>query len=100
MLLAKVLSRVVSTAKLESVPEAQLLEIEPLPGFGERTAKGKAIPFIAIDTVGAGPGDLVLVLQEGTGARQCVSPEAPDRPLPAQVVIVGIVDHVESEQGG
>jgi microcompartment protein CcmK/EutM len=47
--------------------------------------------LIAVDTVDAGIGDRVLVLDEGNGARQVVgSSDAPIRS-----VIVGIVDAVE-----
>jgi microcompartment protein CcmK/EutM len=88
MILAKVLSRVVSTAKLESLPHRALLCVEPLPGFGDRT------PLIAIDSVQAGPGDIVLVVQEGTGARQATLDD-PSQPMPAQIAVVGIVDHVD-----
>jgi microcompartment protein CcmK/EutM len=88
MILAKVISRVVSTAKLDSLPHRALLTVEPLDGFGDRT------PMIAIDSVQAGPGDTVLILQEGTGVRQAVL-EDPSQPLPAQVAIVGIVDQVD-----
>ena len=49
--------------------------------------------LIAVDTVGAGPGERVLVLDEGNGARQIVgSPDAPVRS-----VIVGIVDAADVE---
>ena len=88
MILAKVLSRVVSTAKLDSLPKRQLLNVEPLDGFGDRT------PVVVIDSVSAGPGDIVLVLQEGTGARQATL-EDPSLPLPAQMAAVGIVDQVD-----
>ncbi len=88
MILAKVLSRVVSTAKLDSLPHRALLTVEPLAGFGDRTH------LIAIDSVQAGPGDIVLVVQEGTGARQATLDD-PSKPMPAQIAIVGIVDHVE-----
>jgi microcompartment protein CcmK/EutM len=47
---------------------------------------------IAIDTVGAGVGQRVLVLEEGNGARQVM--EAPDGPV--RSVIVGIVDDISS----
>ena len=87
MILAKVISRVVSSAKLESLPARPLLTVQPLPGFGDQ------IPLIAIDTVSAGIGDTVLVMQEGTGARQAALSD-PSLPLPAQVAIVGIVDHI------
>lgn len=89
MILAKVLSRVVSNARLESIPDGQLLAIEPLEGFGDRA------PLVAIAGAQAGPGDLVLVLQEGSGARQAVLDD-PTVPLPAQVAIVGIVDAIET----
>ncbi len=64
-----------------------MLSVKPLPGFGDPA------PIIAIDGVQAGPGDIVLVLQEGTGARQAVLDD-PSQPLPAQAAVVGIVDHV------
>ncbi|MEK6704317.1 MAG: EutN/CcmL family microcompartment protein [Bdellovibrionota bacterium] len=88
MILAKVISRVVATAKSPRLPHRQLLSVEPLPGFGDPNH------IVAIDAVEAGPGDTVLVLQEGTGARQAVL-EDPTQPLPAQMVIVGVVDQVE-----
>ena len=87
MIIGKVGNRGVSNAKLESLPSRQLLEVVPEEGFG------KPEPIIAIDTVQAGPGDRVLILQEGTGARQTV--DYGDNPLPAQMVVVGIVDEVE-----
>jgi ethanolamine utilization protein EutN len=47
---------------------------------------------IAIDTVGAGVGQRVLVLEEGNGSRQVVrSADAPVRS-----VIVGIIDEVQT----
>lgn len=88
MILAKVISRVVSTAKSDTLPRSQLLLVRPLEGFGDTT------PLIALETVQAGPGDTVLVLQEGTGARQ-VALEDSTKPLAAQVVIVGIVDEID-----
>jgi ethanolamine utilization protein EutN len=48
-------------------------------------------PFVAVDRVQAGVGDLVLLMQEGSSARHMFNePEAPVRST-----IVGIVDHVE-----
>jgi microcompartment protein CcmK/EutM len=87
MILAEVVSRVVSTAKSDRLPARQLLEVRPLAGFGDQ-------PLIALDSVEAGPGDTVLVLQEGTGARQAAL-EDPSQPLPAQMVVVGIVDEIQ-----
>ncbi len=91
MLLAKVISTVVATAKSDRLPARQLLSVEPLPGFGDSTQ------LIAIDTVQAGVGDIVLVLQEGTGARQAALSDA-SQPMPAQMAIVGIVDEVHYDE--
>lgn len=88
MILGKVVRRVVSHAKLDRIPARPLLTVQPLVEYGDPKN-----PLIAIDTVEAGPGDLVLVLQEGTGARQAAL-EDPSVPLPAQAVIVGVVDSV------
>lgn len=46
--------------------------------------------LIAIDAVGAGPGEAVLVLDEGNGARQVLD----DATAPVRSVVVGIVDQV------
>ena len=93
MILGKVISRIVSTAKLESLPHKQLLSIQPLKGFGPQDVR-----FVAIDAIEAGPGDCVLVLQEGTGAREVLWEEV-DQPLPAQMVVVGIVDEIQGAEG-
>ncbi|MGE0614401.1 MAG: EutN/CcmL family microcompartment protein [Bacteriovoracia bacterium] len=89
MILAKVTGRVVSTAKLDSIPARQLLEVLPVEGFGDVKK-----PLIAIDTVSAGPGDTVLLLEEGTGARQAALPD-PSAPMAAQLVVIAVVDEVQ-----
>jgi microcompartment protein CcmK/EutM len=48
--------------------------------------------IVAVDTVGAGVGELVLVLDEGNGARQVLD----SANGPVRSVIVGIVDHIEA----
>ena len=49
--------------------------------------------LIAIDSVDAGVGQSVLVLDEGNGARQIVSSTT----APVRSIIVGIIDSVDSE---
>lgn len=88
MILAKVTNRVVSSAKLDSLSGQHLLEVVPTPECGG------GLPIIALNGAQAGPGDLVLVMQEGTGAREVLL-ENTTLPLPAQAVIVGVVDSVE-----
>lgn len=47
---------------------------------------------LAVDSVGAGVGETVLVLDEGNSARQLLGLEAG---APVRTVIVGIIDSVE-----
>ena len=46
--------------------------------------------IIAVDSVGAGAGETVLLLDEGTSARQIVGQD----PAPIRAMVVGIVDEV------
>ena len=47
---------------------------------------------IAVDAVGAGAGETVLILDEGTSARQVVG----ETVAPIRAVVVGIVDHIDT----
>lgn len=49
--------------------------------------------IIAVDTVEAGPGDHVLILDEGNGARQVLN----DPSGPIRSVIVGVIDSAQVE---
>jgi ethanolamine utilization protein EutN len=84
--LARVVGTVVSTVKSPIFDDRALLLCDLMEPDG-RAAGGY---LIAVDTVGAGAGELVLILDEGTGARQIVG--AANGPL--RTVIVGIVDEV------
>ncbi len=82
MKLAKVVGTVVATIKAPIFEERALLLVDLLEPDG-RPSGGY---LIAVDTVGAGAGETVLVLDEGTSARQIVG--EPSGPL--RTVIVGI----------
>jgi microcompartment protein CcmK/EutM len=58
-----------------------------LPGMA-----GTGDYIVAVDSVDAGVGETVLVLDEGNGARQVL--ESPDGPV--RSVIVGIIDDIET----
>jgi len=45
---------------------------------------------IAVDVVDAGVGEMVLIMDEGTGARQILDKTV----APVRAIVVGIVDHV------
>jgi len=77
---------VVSTIHLPIIAGRRLLLVDLLDLDGDATGNY----VIAIDTVDAGAGETVLVLDEGNGARQVLG--EPDAPVRA--VIVGVVDEV------
>lgn len=88
MYLARVFGNVVSTIKHPFFAGHKLMLVERLALDGAAEAKYD----IAVDLVQAGPGDVVLVLDEGSSARQLLDAE-PNGPVRA--VIVGIVDAVD-----
>lgn len=87
MFLADVVGTVVSPVQIPLLDGKKLLVVRPVQPNGDRTAKTK----IAIDTIGAGEGDRVLVLDEGNSARQILG----DPDAAARTVVVGFVDAVE-----
>jgi ethanolamine utilization protein EutN len=94
MFLAKVTGSVVSTQKVRSMTGHKLLIVEPLrvdPQTKDRLV-GTGRSFVVVDTVGAGQGEMVLIVQ-GSSAR--LTPET-DK-LPVDATIIGIVDSVHVE---
>ncbi|MBN1772955.1 MAG: EutN/CcmL family microcompartment protein [Deltaproteobacteria bacterium] len=87
MFLAKVVGNVVSTRKAEKLVGVKLLVVEPVD-FAKQQPDGK--PLVAIDSVGAGEGEVVLVVQ-GSSAR--LTDTTKDTPVDA--TIMGIIDYVE-----
>lgn len=87
MKLARVVGTVVSTIKSPILEGRALLLVDLLEPDG-REAGGY---LIALDTVGAGAGETVLILDEGTSARQIIGASSG----PLRTVVVGIVDAVE-----
>ncbi len=92
MKIGRVSGTVVATICSPVFENRKLLLVDLLDLDGKETGKD----LIAVDMVGAGAGETVLVLDEGNGARQVL--KAPDAPVRA--VVVGIVDHIESNHGG
>lgn len=83
--LAKVVGNIVSTLKPDSFKGGKLLLINPI-GLDEETDNN---PEVAIDLVDAGPGDVVLVVNEGNTARQLLKTDK----IPVRTLVVGVVDH-------
>jgi ethanolamine utilization protein EutN len=84
MIIGKVVGTVVATRKNDRLVGSKLLIVEPLDNMVKGTGR-----FIAIDNVGAGVGENVLVVL-GSGAR--VGCNMKDSPIDA--AIVGIVDTI------
>lgn len=87
MKLARVAGTVVSTFNAPVFDGRRLLLCDYVDPSGEPTGDY----VIAVDVVDAGAGEDVLILDEGTGARQIVD----ERVAPIRAVIVGIVDDVD-----
>src|SRR2546421_5044905 len=91
MFVAKVTGSVVATQKVGSMVGHKLLTVEPLrvdpAGRDQLVSTGRT--FVCVDTVGAGLGETVLIVQ-GSSAR--LTPET--EKLPVDATIIGIVDSV------
>jgi microcompartment protein CcmK/EutM len=86
MFIGRVSGTVVASIKDAAMEGQKLLLVERLSPEGALQEQY----MIAVDTVQAGVGETVLVLDEGNGARQVLAREV----APIRAVIVGIVDAV------
>jgi ethanolamine utilization protein EutN len=94
MFIARVTGSVIATQKVSSMTGRKLLTVEPLrvdPAKMDRLI-GTGRTFVCVDTVGAGQGEMVLIVQ-GSSAR--LTPET--EKLPVDATIIGIVDTVNVE---
>ena len=89
MILGRITGSVVSTIHHPVVEGQKLLVAERLDPTGRPTGGY----IIALDSIGAGQGETVLILDEGSGARQILG----DSNAPVRSIVVGIVDAVELE---
>jgi len=85
MQLARVVGTVVATVKNEALHGRKLLVIQPLNGHLIESGK----PMIALDSVGAGAGEIVFWCR----GKEASFPFAP-ADVPTDCTIVGIVDSV------
>lgn len=90
MKVARVSATVVSTIHAPFFDGRRLLLCDLLEPSGE-PAGGY---LIAVDTVGAGAGETVLLLDEGNSARQVVGVN----PAPIRTLVVGIIDAIELDR--
>jgi ethanolamine utilization protein EutN len=89
MLIAQVVGTVVATQKHEKLDSSKLLLVQPL-GLDDAP---KGATLLAIDSVGAGVGERVLIVLEGRAAGEALGRAV----APVDAAIVGIVDTVDLE---
>jgi len=87
MILGKVIGNVVSTIKLSVYEGYKILVIQPINDKQEPQGK----TFLALDTVQAGVGDIVLIMDEGNSCRLIMN----NTTAPVRTMIVGIVDSIK-----
>lgn len=85
MLLGRVIGTTTSTVKHPSMEGWKLLVVQPLKPDG-RSFDGD--PQIAVETLGAGIGDLVVISSDGKGTRQMLDSGT----SPVRWMVLGIVD--------
>jgi microcompartment protein CcmK/EutM len=86
MILGKVIGNIYSTINHPFYDAKKLLLVSKTDPAGQATGDY----LIAVDSVDAGIGETVLVIDEGNSARQVVS----DTSAPIRSIIIGIVDEI------
>ncbi|MEO0650390.1 MAG: EutN/CcmL family microcompartment protein [Planctomycetota bacterium] len=89
MFLADVIGTVVTPVQHPVLDGRTQLLVRPVTPTGAPTAKTR----IAVDHVGAGVGDRVLVIDEGNSGRQLI--EVKDAPV--KTLVVAVVDRIEHQ---
>lgn len=94
MFIAKVTGSVISTQKVDNMVGHKLLVVEPyrLEAKDRQSLVTTGRTFVAVDMLGSGVGDFVLITQ-GSSAR--LTPET--KSLPIDCVVIGIVDRAQVE---
>lgn len=87
MMIARVVGNLVATQKNAKLEGAKLLLVQPLALDG--TDRGTTV--LAIDSVDAGIGDRVLLVQDGKAAQQALGKGT----AAVDAAVVGVVDSVE-----
>jgi microcompartment protein CcmK/EutM len=89
MFLARVEGNVVSTRKHPSLEGWRLIICQPLDAMG----RPQGVPQVAIDPLGAGMHQKVIISSDGAASRKAVG----DEMSPVRWMIIGIVDEVTTE---
>ncbi len=88
MLLARVIGNVVATQKNQRYEGSRIMLCRQITPEGEATNK----TMLALDSVNAGEGDIVLIVQEGFSASTAAT-GSPGAAIDS--AIIGVVDYVD-----
>lgn len=88
MQIARVIGNVVATRKVDKIRNYKLLVVEPVDLTGKPSGKH----LIAIDSVQAGPDEIVFIV-EGSSARMAVA----EKDVPIDTAIIAIIDSIERD---
>ncbi|MGI6403258.1 MAG: EutN/CcmL family microcompartment protein [Oscillospiraceae bacterium] len=89
MLIGKIIGNVWATRKSDGLNGYKLMIVQPY----QYKNHAKAYPVVAVDTIGAGIGEMVLVVS-GSSARL----GAGDHTRPIDHTIVGIIDRIDLQE--
>ncbi len=84
MQLGRVVGHAVSTVKHPTLQGWRLLVVQPLAADG----KADGEPLLAIDALGSGNGDEVILSNDGSGARELVG----SKTSPVRWMVLGLCD--------
>ena len=87
MILARVVGTVVATQKHPKFEGAKLLLVQPLT----LDDKPRGTALLAVDTLGAGVDEKVLIVMEGRAAAEALGRKG----APVDAAVIGIVDSVD-----
>lgn len=87
MLIARVIGDLTATRKHPTHEGKKILLVQPL----ELDGSDRGQPVVALDSVNAGVGDRVLLVQDGFAAFSAFGLP----PSPIDAAVVGVIDHVE-----
>lgn len=85
MFIAEVIGVVVATIKESSLTGQKLLIVQDINDRGTEKS------LMAVDSVGAGIGELVMVVNDGGAARQAILSDS----APVNAAVIGIIDYPE-----
>ncbi|MBN9658934.1 MAG: EutN/CcmL family microcompartment protein [Acidobacteria bacterium] len=91
MQIARVIGDITATQKHPSHEGKKLLLVQPLDLDGSH----RGMPVIAVDSVSAGIGDRVLLVQDGFAAFTTVGLKI----APIDSAVIGVIDHIQLDLG-